>query len=708
MLPAVPLEPLRGRDPQHLGDYRLLGRLGHGGMGVAFLSQAGGKWVVVKMMRSDLTDDSSFRARVGRELEAMKRAEGPHTAALLESDLEGDPAWFAMEFIPGLTLNRRVKEQGALTAKEVDALAVDLAQVMRDVHGRGIVHRDLKPGNIMLSPTGPRLIDFGIADISDGTQLTSTGTVLGSTGWLAPEQVTGDPVTAATDVHAWALCVLYAATGQPPFGNESASISMYRVLETTPDVPSSIAQPLRSLLEAGVQKEPVRRPTIDRILAELSPAPPVEQQRTPVSGTRIIPPGKQDQAEKPKETAQPATTATPASVHRAMEKLEEESASATKTASPKLPTGATPPPHPRPPSVGLAPASAGGGKKNKFLLIGAPVALVAVGAIVIGVAASGGSSGSSGGPGVYSTEAQNSLLDVAVPSDTNNATVAKIEAYRKKVGDAAVYSYVTQNLRNNGSEEVFMCDIKIVGEDGSTLVYKPAFQAVGDMIDRATSNDINNEGTELYNSILNQDKALPGAESAAIYSAKGAMPAIKSVFGGVTTRDLMGKGCDTTLTQTSSTEADSSLQAGESDSSTAPSTESSASVAPEPRYAVKVNYESDTIPDTTYDDSLTWKVDVCAADSAYLSQSYLDKVALYKKTNGTWVKQKVSPEAEKGGRCDGNKINLTIPVTEPTPDASAVGEGWSPCSNYRVRLPETKNFAKTDLEMCVTTNAVAG
>ena len=269
ILPAVPLEPLRPHDPTELGPFRLLGRLGQGGMGVAFLSQSEGNWVVVKMMRSDLTDDSSFRARVGRELEALKTAAGTHTARLIDSDLSGHPAWFAMEFIPGTTLQRRVKEQGALTSQEVSTLAFNLAVVIGDVHSRGIVHRDLKPGNIMLSPTGPRLIDFGIADLSDGTQLTSTGTVLGSTGWLSPEQVTGDPVTAATDVHAWALCVLYAATGEPPFGNDSPTVSMYRVLEAAPEVPANIAEPLRSLLLAAVEKDANRRPSVERILAEL-------------------------------------------------------------------------------------------------------------------------------------------------------------------------------------------------------------------------------------------------------------------------------------------------------------------------------------------------------------------------------------------------------------------------------------------------------
>ena len=246
-------------------------------MGVAFLTEGAGRWAVVKMIRSDLSDDRTYRARIARELEAMRRAAGPYTAALLDSDLDGDPAWFAMEFIPGMTLTRRVTDHGPLAEADLLPLAAGLADVLAAVHSVGIVHRDLKPSNVMLSPTGPRLIDFGIADLAEGTQLTRTGAVLGSTGWLAPEQVTGDPVSAATDVHAWGLCVLFATTGQQPFGGDTASNALYRVLEYTPDVPHSVPEPLRALVEASLSKDPSRRPTVDRLRATLTPpkAPPL-------------------------------------------------------------------------------------------------------------------------------------------------------------------------------------------------------------------------------------------------------------------------------------------------------------------------------------------------------------------------------------------------------------------------------------------------
>lgn len=267
--PDVPTEPLRDRDPRKVGGFRLLGRLGYGGMGVAYLAERSGNRAVVKIVRSDLADSSTFRARLLRELEAMRRAAGPHTAALLDSDLDADPPWFAMEFIPGANLGRYVPDGGPLAGGSLEAFALALAQALAHVHAVGVIHRDLKPSNVMMSPTGPRLIDFGIAGMEEGTHLTHTGSIVGSTGWLAPEQVTGDPVTPATDVHAWALCVLYAATGRPPFGADTSTAAMYRVLETTPDIPDWIGQPLGDLITGAVAKDPAYRPTLEQVTSTL-------------------------------------------------------------------------------------------------------------------------------------------------------------------------------------------------------------------------------------------------------------------------------------------------------------------------------------------------------------------------------------------------------------------------------------------------------
>ncbi len=290
-LPPVPLEPLARDDPDRVGDFRLLGRLGAGGMGVAYLAAGPSQnWVVVKTVWKHLAADRSFRARLSRELDAMGRASGPHTASLLDSDVQADPPWFAMEFIPGMTLTRRVDDSGALPLAEVVALAVAMVDVLVSVHGAGIVHRDVKPSNVMMSPTGPKLIDFGIADMSEGTQLTKTGMVLGSTGWLAPEQVRGDQVTSATDIHAWALCVLYGATGAPPFGADNSTATIYKVLEAIPTVPDTVPNPLRELLVAALAKEPSYRPTLERLSTELNPARlnPDQLPVTPAPTTPVV------------------------------------------------------------------------------------------------------------------------------------------------------------------------------------------------------------------------------------------------------------------------------------------------------------------------------------------------------------------------------------------------------------------------------------
>lgn len=296
-LPLVPMEPLRDRDPRELGGFRMLGRLGYGGMGVAYLAEKAGSWGVVKVIRSDLADSPTFRARLQRELEAMDRARGPFTAEVLASDLTSDPAWFAMEFIPGANLARFIAENGVMSSAELRAFALDLARAMSHVHARGIIHRDIKPSNVMMSPSGPKLIDFGVAGIDEGTNLTKTGSVVGSTGWLAPEQITGDSITTASDVHAWALSVLFASTGIPPFGNDTSATAMYRVLEKTPDIPASIGQPLRDLLAAAVKKEPSYRPTLDQITASLeagtteqwTPEPDVAEFREPVAAAQRRP-----------------------------------------------------------------------------------------------------------------------------------------------------------------------------------------------------------------------------------------------------------------------------------------------------------------------------------------------------------------------------------------------------------------------------------
>ena len=261
--PRVPLEPLYSRDPRQLGDYRLLGRLGSGGMGVAFLAEAPSGWAVVKLLRPDIADDRRRRRWIARELEAMRLAAGPFTASLLEEHVDEDPSWFAMEFIPGMTLQRHIDESGPLKAPALNEFASRLKTGLIGIHAHGLVHRDLKPSNIILSPSGPRLIDFGIAYVPGATQWT-TGVVMGSLGWLAPEQIQGAEPSPATDTYAWALCVIFAATGKPPFGSISGPMEGYKPFLATPEIPAAIHEPLRTEVIRALSTDPALRPDWQR------------------------------------------------------------------------------------------------------------------------------------------------------------------------------------------------------------------------------------------------------------------------------------------------------------------------------------------------------------------------------------------------------------------------------------------------------------
>ena len=238
-------------------------------MGIAYLAEGPQGWAVVKTMWPQLRGDSTYRARLARELDAMRAAQSPYVADVLTQELDCDNPWFAMEFVPGVTLRRRVEESGPLPPDEVRTLAAGLANAIAAIAAVGVVHRDLKPANVMLSPTGPRLIDFGVADIAEATQLTQTGFVVGSAGWLAPEQITGGEVTPATDVHAWGLCVLYAASGKAPFSGENTTATIYQVLHATPEVTASVREPLAALVTSSLAKETSQRPTPAQLAAAL-------------------------------------------------------------------------------------------------------------------------------------------------------------------------------------------------------------------------------------------------------------------------------------------------------------------------------------------------------------------------------------------------------------------------------------------------------
>ncbi|OKK09565.1 serine/threonine-protein kinase [Streptomyces sp. CB02400] len=252
---------LRREDPRVVGSFRLHRRLGAGGMGVVYLgSDKKGQRVALKVIRPDLAEDQEFRSRFAREVSAARRIRGGCTARLVAADLDADRPWFATQYVPGPSLHDKVADEGALGAADVAAVGAALSEGLVAVHEAGVVHRDLKPSNILLSPKGPRIIDFGIAWATGASTLTHVGTAVGSPGFLAPEQVRGAAVTPATDVFSLGATLAYASMGDSPFGHGSSEVMLYRVVHEEAQL-HGVPDALAPLVRACLAKDPEERPS---------------------------------------------------------------------------------------------------------------------------------------------------------------------------------------------------------------------------------------------------------------------------------------------------------------------------------------------------------------------------------------------------------------------------------------------------------------
>jgi serine/threonine protein kinase len=254
-------------DPAKIGDYAVLGRLGHGAMGRVFLARSpGGRPVAVKVIRSELADDAGFRERFRREVAAMRTVGGFWTAAVVDADPEG--LWLATEYVPGPTLLAAVTSHGPLPVPALRRLVAGLAEALRAIHARDLVHRDLKPANVLLAADGPRVLDFGIAKALQGVDLTATGMFVGTPGFLSPEQIDGREATPASDVFALGAVLVYAATGAGPFGSGEVPGLLYRAMHTDPDL-AGVPDELRPLVARCLVRDPAARPTPAGLLAEV-------------------------------------------------------------------------------------------------------------------------------------------------------------------------------------------------------------------------------------------------------------------------------------------------------------------------------------------------------------------------------------------------------------------------------------------------------
>ncbi len=268
------MDELRAGDPRQAGGYTLLARLGSGGMGDVYLGRSpGGRHVAVKVIRADLAQDQSFRARFAREVAAARRVSGAFTAPVIDADPDAPIPWLVTDYVPGPSLGDAVARHGALPVPAVLTLAARLAEGLAAVHAAGVIHRDLKPANVLLAQDGPRLIDFGISQAADFAQVTSPTSVLGTPGFIAPELVQGGPVGPASDVFTMGAVLAYAATGEYPFGVGPADARTLRVLYLAPDL-EKVPGELRPLLERCLAKDPAGRPTAGAFLADLVAACP--------------------------------------------------------------------------------------------------------------------------------------------------------------------------------------------------------------------------------------------------------------------------------------------------------------------------------------------------------------------------------------------------------------------------------------------------
>jgi len=284
------VQELLDGDPPQIGPYRLVGRLGTGGMGKVFLGRsAGGRLVAVKVIRDELAGDADFRARFRREVAGARLVSGIYTAPVVNADLDGPVPWLATAYVAGPSLLAAVAGYGPLPAVSVRALAAALAEGLDAIHAAGVIHRDLKPANVLLAADGPRIIDFGIARAAEATALTQTGLVMGSPGFMSPEQAEGRGVGPPTDVFSLGAVLTFAATGEGPFGSGSLAAIIYRIVHGAPEV-DKVPEPVRAVVERCLAKDPGQRPTPADLLAELGGADLAEDW-LPAPITREFPAG---------------------------------------------------------------------------------------------------------------------------------------------------------------------------------------------------------------------------------------------------------------------------------------------------------------------------------------------------------------------------------------------------------------------------------
>lgn len=284
--------------PEQIGSYKPTEQLGEGGFGIVYAAEApDGTLVAIKVLRPELSNNPEVRERLRREAAASQSITSDRVARVIDYDTEGDRPYLVMELVRGSTLTEQIAQNGPLGGAMLTSVAIAIAEALRDIHASGVLHRDLKPSNVMLGPDGIKILDFGIAAINEAADFTRTGAVLGSASWMSPEQITGAPVEAPSDIFAMGLVLAFAALGRHPFGEGRPEALMYRIVQEQPDL-EGISGPSRSLIEATLRQEPETRPSVASVIDALSgsssnpdlsgPSPAAPSGEPPRDATRVI------------------------------------------------------------------------------------------------------------------------------------------------------------------------------------------------------------------------------------------------------------------------------------------------------------------------------------------------------------------------------------------------------------------------------------
>jgi hypothetical protein len=284
-----PVQPLRRWDPEQVGGYVLLGRLGAGAMGQVYLGRsAAGRLVAVKTIKSELAEEPDFRTRFGQEVAAARRVSGAFTAAVVAAESDADVPWLATVYVPAPSLSRLIRRCGPLPVPAVCWLAAGCAEALEAIHGVGLVHRDLKPSNVLVSPDGPRVIDFGVARAAERIQLTVTHGSIGTPAYMAPEQARDTrQATAASDVFSLGATTLFAAAGHAPYQGETVMDVLVRLATEPPDL-SGLPAELTTIVLACLERDPRNRPTTASIVARLAASGDLEPAPLPAAALALI------------------------------------------------------------------------------------------------------------------------------------------------------------------------------------------------------------------------------------------------------------------------------------------------------------------------------------------------------------------------------------------------------------------------------------